>query len=42
MSQFHYQKDDNNVVAVTMDMEGPVNLMDEQNSKPKNNWQGLF
>ena len=29
MSQFHYQKDDNNVVAVTMDMEGPVNLMNE-------------
>ena len=29
MSQFHYQKGDNNVVAVTMDMEGPVNLMNE-------------
>ena len=29
MNQFHYQKDDNNVVAVTMDMEGPVNLMNE-------------
>ena len=29
MNLFHYQKDDNNVVAVTMDMEGPVNLMNE-------------
>ena len=29
MNLFHYQKDDNNVVAVTMDMEGPVNLMSE-------------
>ena len=27
MDQFHYQKDDTNVVAITMDMEGPVNLM---------------
>ena len=29
MNLFHYQKDDNNVVVVTMDMEGPVNLMNE-------------
>ena len=24
---FHYDKDDNNVVTVTMDMDGPVNSM---------------
>ena len=27
MDQLHYKKDDTNVVAITMDMEGPVNLM---------------
>ena len=27
MDQFRYNKDDTNVVAITMDMEGLVNLM---------------
>ena len=26
---FHYDKDDNNVVTVTMDMDGPVNSMSD-------------
>ena len=26
---FHYDRDDNNVVTVTMDMDGPVNSMSE-------------
>jgi 3-hydroxyacyl-CoA dehydrogenase/enoyl-CoA hydratase/3-hydroxybutyryl-CoA epimerase len=30
MDQFHYKKDDSNVVTITMDMEGPVNLMNAE------------